>query len=220
MKQSHNTLRLGSVLSLVIFLLVLGGPAMAAYAATAAPANGGMVNGWVTSPGGYPLPAGTLVKLFDANVETVRGLAAPDPADGSFHIGPVPNGLYVIKAVPPAGSAYTQSLPRPLSVVNAPVSAGHLALTLPQVNGTVTAPDGITLVNAEVFVYLGDGQVLQQVEAPGGEFHIGGLPVGGYGLQAFPATNQPLWKSEISPLSIQHPADEITVTLTATARCG
>jgi hypothetical protein len=196
------------------FVLVISSFATASVSAAAQLANGGMIAGKVTSPAGYPLPAGTLVKLFDPGEENVRGQAIPDSNDGSFQLGPVPNGLYVLKAIPPVASNLTQSLPKEVSVANATVDAGVLAITSPQVYGTVTAPDGITPVDANVIVALGDGQALQHVSAPGGEFEIGGLPVGGYWLQAFPAAEQPYWQSQRQSLSVSSLAITQTVTLT------
>ena len=208
--------RVTSAASVLILLLSLG--ASAAGAAPAAP-NGGMISGTVSSPGGYPLESGTLVKLFEAGTETVRGIATPEAATGTFQFGPVRNGLYVIKAVPPEGSAYTQSLPKAVSVVNAPVNVGELALTEPQISGSVLAPDGTTamqasMIDAEVLVYLGDGRVLQHVPAPGGEYQIGGLPVGNYGIQAFPNGEQPYWRSAVTPVNIEEGGSEQNIDLT------
>jgi hypothetical protein len=203
--------RLTSAASLLILLLALGAPA--AQGAPEAP-NGGMINGQVSSPAGYPLESGTLVKLFEAGTETVRGIAMPETAAGTFQFGPVRNGLYVIKAVPPEGSAFTQSLPKAVSVVNAPVNVGVLALTEPQVSGSVLAPDGTTHADSEILVYLGDGRVLQHVAAPGGDFQIGGLPVGSYGLQAFPNGEQPYWRSAVTPVNIQPVGSEQNIDLT------
>lgn len=213
MKISRSMLQIGSSISLLLLLFTLVGSAAVVYAAALAPANGGVISGQVSSPSGYPLPAGTLVKLFDAGEEYVHGIAQPDLADGSFQFGPAPNGLYVIKAVPPAGSGYTQSLPKPVSIVNAPVNVGVLALTEPQIFGSVVAPDGVILVDAEVLVFLGSGQVIQHVDAEGGRFLVGGLPVGGYALQATPTGDAPYWKSPLESLLIQHPGEAFTVTL-------
>ncbi|GAB4527771.1 MAG: hypothetical protein Fur0018_13560 [Anaerolineales bacterium] len=164
-------------------------------AAETAQALGGMVNGVVTSPDGFPLSAGTHVKLFAPGSETLLGQALPDLNTGAFSLGPVPNGLYVIKAVPPAASGLTQSLPHLLAVHNAPVDAGDLALTRPQVFGTIYAPDGSTLAAAAVTVSLPDGRPFQVTEAPTGTFALGGLPAGTYGIQAFPLGSQPYFCS-------------------------
>jgi len=92
--------RLTSAASVLILLLALG--ASAAGAAPAAP-NGGMISGTVSSPGGFPLESGALVKLFEAGTETVRGIATPETATGTFQFGPLRNGLYVINATDLSG---------------------------------------------------------------------------------------------------------------------
>jgi hypothetical protein len=198
---------------LFIIMLVSGSLASASVSAATQLPNGGMIAGKVTSPAGYPLPAGALVKLFDPGGENVRGQATPDLNDGSFQMGPVPNGLYVLKAIPPASGPFTQSLPRVVSVANAPVDAGALAVTYPQVYGTVTAPNGVTPVDANVTVALGDGQALQQVTASAGQFKVGGLPLGSYWLWAYPLGEEPYWQSQRRGLSISSPTITQTVTL-------
>ena len=191
-----KTLFQTSLLGLVALVLVWAGSAPTAYA------QGSTLTGTVTSPDGFPLPEGTLVKLFDPDLETVRGLAQPDLNDGAFSLPEVPNGLYVLKAVPPESSGYTQSLPRVVSVNGAPVDVGILALSEPQLFGTVGAPGAGDPTPADVFVYLLDGQVIQHVDAPAGNFQIGGLPVGGYALQAFARGETPYWKSAKTELNI------------------
>lgn len=182
--------------------------------AFAAPTNINMITGTVTSPDGYPLPDGTLVKLYDADIETVHGIAQPDPSTGSFSIGPVSNGLYVLKAVPPESSGLTQSLPRVVSIVNHSVDIGSIALSYPQVEGNVFAPDGYTPTPAKVNVFLGDGQLFQRVDATNGEFAIGGLPAGGYWLVAEPTANNPYWNSLPTNLFISNPLLSTTLDLT------
>nr|HID14728.1 carboxypeptidase regulatory-like domain-containing protein [Anaerolineae bacterium] len=178
-------------------------------------AQGGTVSGTVTSPGGYPLPAGTLVRLFEPGHWDVFGQANVNVNDGTFSLGPVPNGLYVLKAVPPAGSGYTQSEPVPVSVFNAPVDVGTVPLTEPEIYGTVTEPDGTTPVSAEVRVYAGDGTTVQWVDAPGGQFLVGGLPAGTYGLRASPVTDDPYWHSPLETVTVNGYTQTITLTLTA-----
>jgi hypothetical protein len=195
--------------------LVLVGLLVAGTAARTAQAQGGMITGTVTSPGGYPLPDGTLVKLFEPGDWDVFGQAIPDANDGSFSLGPVPNGLYVIKAVPPASSGYTQSEIKMLSILNSSVDVGELALTTPQIFGTVVAPDGVTLADAWVKVYAGDDTLLQGVDAEGGHFVVGGLASGGYGLLASPASDDPYWDSARETVNVAGTAS-IPVTLTLT----
>ncbi len=184
-------------------------------------AMGGTISGTVSSPGGYPLPAGTVVKLFEPGTETVFGQANVDPANGAFNLGPVPDGVYILKAIPPLNSGFTQSVPVPVSVLGGPVSGVTLSLTTPQIDGTVVAPDGITPATATVKVLLGNGVVLQSVTAPGGTFAIGGLLPGSYGLQAHPALDEPLWQSPVSTVNVTGGATQsITLTLTAAQLWG
>lgn len=179
-----------------------------------AQACGGMITGTVTSPGGYPLPTGTKVRLFQPNGWDLVGQAQVDVDTGTFSIGPVSNGLYALKAVPPASSDYTQSLPLPVSVLNAPVDVGTVPLTQPEVYGTVTAPDGLTPATATVKVHTGNGMLVQFLNAPGGRFLVGGLPNGGYSLRASPATDDPYWHSAPRVVSIDGISETITLALT------
>ena len=180
-----------------------------------AQAQGGTLTGTVTAPAGSLPPAGTVVKLFEPRGWDVFGQAQVDDATGDFSLGPLPNGLYVLKAVPPTGSQYTQSAPLPVSVFNAPVDVGAVPLTEPEILGTVTAPDGVTPVPAQVWVHAGNRVPLQWVEAPGGKFRVGGLPAGTYGLHASPVTDQPYWESPLQRVTVNGYTQTITLTLAA-----
>ncbi len=201
-------------LSFAAALVLLLSTAGVAYA------QGGTITGTISSPGGYPLPAGTVAKLFQPGGWDVFGQAQVDVHTGAFSLGPVPNGLYVLKAVPPAGSGYTQSEPVPVSVFNAPVNVGVVALTDPEIHGTVTAPDGFTPVSATVKVYAGSALLVQQVDAPSGEFLVGGLPAGSYSLRAFPATDDPYWQSLLEPVTVNGHTQALTLTLAAAELYG
>jgi hypothetical protein len=196
-------------LSLVAALVLLLVPAGVAHA------QGGTITGTVTSPGGFPLPAGTVVKLFEPGRWDVFGQANVNRDTGSFSLGPVPNGLYVLKAVPPIGSAYTESEPVSVSVFNAPVDVGMVPLTEPEIFGHVTAPDGVTPAPADVWVYAGNRLPVQWVEAPGGQFLVSGLPAGTYGLRASPVTAEPYWDSPLKSITVNGYTQTITLTLTA-----
>lgn len=228
MKINKSLFRISLIAGLLLLALAAAGSALASAAqsqtgdtqsqtgdtqAQPAVVMGGTITGWVSSPGGFPLPAGTLVKLFEPGGDTVRGIAAPDLDTGDFSLPNVPNGLYVVKAVPPEASGYTQSEPTAVSIINAPVNVGELALTEAQILGLVTAPDGLTPAPADVFVYLGDGRLFQHIDAPAGAFNVGGLPVGSYGVQAFPASDDPFWRSERVSVTISDPALTQTLTL-------
>ena len=54
---------------------------------------------------------------------------------------------------------------------NAPVDVGTLPLTEPEIYGTVTAPDGVSPVPAEVRVTLGGGTVAQWLATTFGRPH-------------------------------------------------
>lgn len=209
LEQMARLKRMALVLFGVLVLTVLGGTLALAMT------TGGAISGAVTSPNGYPLPTNTVVKLFTAGSDTLVGQGIADVNDGSFSIGPVPNGLYVLKAVPPVASTLTQSEPVPVSVLGGAVSGITLNLTRPQIEGTVFAPDGTTPVTATVAVFVGSHMLVQAVDAPDGVFAIGGLPAGGYALVASPATDNPYWKSAPLPVSVISGMTQ-TVSLTLT----
>ncbi|HET90507.1 MAG TPA: carboxypeptidase regulatory-like domain-containing protein [Chloroflexi bacterium] len=206
MNAGKPTFRCLSLVAALVLLLTTASVALA---------QGGVISGTVTSPGGYPLPAGTVVKLFEPGAWDVLGQANVDLDRGDFSLGPVPNGLYVVKAVPPSGSRYTQSQPVSVSVFNAPVNVGPVPLTEPEVFGAVTAPDGATPVPAEVRIYAGSGLLVQWLQAPAGQFLVGGLPAGSYGLRASPVTDDPYWHSPLETITLNGYTQTITLTLTA-----
>jgi len=191
---------------LLIFAIGLGSFALPVQAAPL----GGSITGVVTSPNGYPLPVGTVVKLFQPGSDTVRGQAQVNLNTGEFQFASLPNGLYILKAVPPEVSGLTQSQPREALVMNTPVDVGILALTLPQLTGNVLAPDGITPNPADITVFLPNGHPFQYVAAPTGAYAIGGLPAGDYNLQAYPRGTQPYFRSALTPLTV---TDGVTQTL-------
>ncbi len=177
-------------------------------------AQGGQIQGTVQTPDGGSLPAGTKVKLYDPAGQELHGAAAVDPATGAFALGPVPNGLYLLRAEPPLGSGYTPSLPKVVSIFNGGVNVGILTLTLPQVEGTVFAPDGSTPVTATVVVETGSGRPLLRTFAPNGRFQLGGLPTGSYALWAYPEVDLPYWRSQPQGVTIPSLSATQTVTLT------
>ncbi len=207
MRTPGTTFKWASLATVLTLLLATVGVGVAQ-------AQGGMITGVVTLPSGGAPPPGTVVKLFEPGGWDTLGRADVDP-DGSFSLGPVPNGLYVLKALPPNGSGYTQSEPVPASVLGAPVHVGPVALTHPKIWGTVTAPDGVTPVPAEVWVAAGDGTLVQKVGSVGGTFLVGGLPSGSYSLRASPVTDDPYWPSPRQMVTVDGYTQTITLTLTA-----
>ena len=193
------------------------GLALALVAVLLVHAFGGTINGTVTDPGGGTPPPGTVVKLFKPGLDTVFGQANVDPGTGNFSLGPVAGGVYILKAIPPEASGLTQSLPAPVSVLGGPVNGLAISLTDPQITGTVMAPDGVTPANAIVKVMLANGAIIQSVSAPSGVFAVGGLVPGGYNLRAFPAADDPFWKSDPIPVSISPSGPSLLLTPILTA---
>lgn len=200
----HKTLLLLNLL--LVLALSLGTIPLTAQAAPL----GGSITGVVTSPNGYPLPVGTRVKLFEPGRDTVRAQAQVNLNTGEFEFSTLPNGLYLLKAVPPEVSGLTQSQPSEALVINAPVDVGILALTLPQITGNILSPDGITPYPADLTVYLPNGHPIQHIASPTGAYAFGGLPAGDYHLQAYPRGTQPYFRSEFTPISV---TDGVTQTL-------
>jgi len=179
-----------------------------------AKAQGGNITGTVTNPEGGLPPGDTIVRLLKPDC-TVFGQANVDPADGSFNLGGIPNGNYILRAVPPESSDFTPSLPIPVSVLGSPVNVGTIELTHPSILGTVYAPDGFTPASALVRVHSAVTWV-QTTPATGGDFKIGGLLAGSYVLQAWPMDNLlPYWASERQMVSVS-PGISQTVSLRLT----
>ncbi len=183
-----------------LFLLTAG---MAFLATGQAQAQVGLISGTVTDPDGGLPPPDSRVFLLSPDGST-HGQAMVDPASGDFNLGPVAYGNYILQARPPAGTAFTPSLPEPVLVTGAPVNVGTLPLTYPSVTGTVFAPDGTTPVAARVHVYR-QGQKVQSSPASGGQFQLGGLPDGVYALQAEPVGMVPFWLSARQHITITAP---------------
>jgi hypothetical protein len=212
MKKAIPVQRITLALCLLAVLLVPGGvrPASARESASINAPQAG-VSGLVKEPDGSTPPAGTVVRLFEPDMEKFHGQAEVSPT-GSFSFGPVANGLYVLKAIPPATSGLTQSMPVMVSVLGAAINLGTVYLTLPQVFGTVQAP-GVGDASADVLVYLGNGQLFQSIPAISGQFLVGGLPDGAYALQAIPTGSQPAWRSPIKGINVSDTSPTQTVSL-------
>lgn len=201
--------RLAPALTVLLLLALLVPPGIEA--------QGVAISGLVTDPGGGLPPPGTLVRLLNPD-QTTFGQAQVNPGDGSFSLGGVPNGNYLLRAVPPVASGLTHSLPVPVSVLGLPVDVGTVALTRPSIVGSVLAPDGATPAAAWVQVHSG-GQWVQTTAAPAGEIRIGGLPGGSYVLRAWPMEDGPYWASEPLPVSVT-PGISQTVSLALTQADG
>jgi hypothetical protein len=100
-----------------------------------------------------------------------------------------------------------------VSILNGSVDVGELALTTPQIIGTVVTPDGVTSAEAWVKVFAGDLTLLQTVQTDGGQFLVGGLSPGGHALVASPIGDEAYWDSQPQAVNITG-ATSIPVTLT------
>ncbi len=191
------------ILGLVVLLAVPSG----------AGAQSGSISGTVTDPEGGLLPSGTIVRLLKSD-HTTLGQANVDLSDGSFNFGGVPNGNYVLRAVPPESSGFTPSLPIPVSMLGSPVDVGTVALTEPSILGTVYAPDEATPTSAWIWVHSA-GAWVQTTPATGGDIKIGGLHAGSYGLRAWPMEDDPYWASDWQIVTVS-PGISQTISLTLT----
>lgn len=199
---SQRFLGLGSLIIMMMALVTAGLlPALsAASAAPQAAVAANMITGTVTDPNGSLPPLLTLVHLLTPDGSSF-GTAQVDDSTGTFNLGPVPNGNYILVAKAPGESAYTPSLPVSVHMMGSPVDVGVMALTYPAVTGTVYAPDGVTPVTAVVTVHR-HGHLIQTDHALSGTLKLGGLLTGTYRVQAHPATNDPYWLSPPQPLTI------------------
>ncbi len=161
-------------------------------------AQAGGITGVVTDPDSGLPPSGTIVRLLKPD-HTTFGQASTDPGDGSFSFGGVPNGNYILQAIPPESSGFTPSLPVDISMLGSAVDVGTVALTDPSILGTVYAPDEVTPTSAWIRVHS-DGQWVQTTPATDGDLKIGGLTDGDYVLLARPMDDDPYWFS--APLTV------------------
>ncbi|MEM7119499.1 MAG: carboxypeptidase-like regulatory domain-containing protein [Chloroflexota bacterium] len=187
-------------------LLVFGATAVALVSAQA-----GLITGSVTDPDGGTPPDGTTIQLVGPS-DLLFGTADVG-ADGRFSLGPVPNGTYALRAVPPATTEFTLSLPHSLLLRGDAVDVGTIALTHPSVIGMVYAPDGVTPVAANVQVYKNGHRVLNVPTADDGSYKLGGLPDKSYTIQAIPTSDEPHWKSARLSVEIDGDAAQ-TIDLT------
>lgn len=208
---SHAKRWLKLALLFVPLLLVLSATAVALTTVAPVSAQAGLITGIVTDPDGAAPPADTIVQLVGPS-DRLYGIADV-AADGSFSLGPVPNGTYALRAVPSATTAFTPSLPHSLLLRGEAVDVGSIALTYPSVVGTVYAPDGTTPASADVKVYKKGHQVLSVSTADDGSYKLGGLPEKSYTIQAIPTSDDPYWKSPRVPVEIDADVEQ-TVDLT------
>ncbi len=180
-------------------------------------AQTGTISGTVTEPDGVTVVSGAKIEIRKAS-GSVFG-SATSQADGSFSLGPMPVGNYILIAYPPTAlPQYTRSLPQPVSVLGRPVNVGTIQLTNPSVVGTIVRPDGLTPAPGWIHVRDASHKLVQNTWAPSGTIHIGGLYAGTYVLRAWPhlGTNPDLWASAFQTVTVSSGVTE-TVTMTLRA---
>lgn len=160
----------------------------------------GFVTGTVTDAvTGLPLSG------IDIDILTPSGVNQPQydaatSADGSYQIGPMPPGSYLVRADAGAGDpwvdqyhpgVFRQSLAQP--VVAGDGIVGGIDFDLPRggwIRGTVTrASDGGPLAAIDLDMYFADGEAIPSVDADTdalGFYRIGPVPAGPYVLRADP----------------------------------
>jgi hypothetical protein len=204
-----------------LFVLML---VLAPLSQAIASPDSGTISGTVYVPAGWngSVPQGTAVYIVLPSNRAVYGKAALG-AGNSFSLGPVPKGLYVIYAKPPAGSPLGQSVDRRVSLWNGPVTGLKLHLTAPQFDGTVVGPGSDTPIPSTVTVRAANGAVMESLGAPQGTFFVGGLPAGTFGLVARPNEinlSDPLYNSKPKLVTVASPSQPVTLTLQAAQLWG
>lgn len=182
-------------LASVFLLVLLAGATAVSYAL---PVNA-VLTGHVTDPNGQLPPNGTAVTLHAPDGHEYGHAVVL--GDGSFSLGPVPNGNYILQAEALAGSGFSPSFPLFLLVGESPLDVGTLALTYPSVTGTVFAPDGTSPTTAVVQVSK-DNVIIANSLALNGQIALGGLLNGVYGVEARPLDSDPYWFSPRETLTI------------------
>ncbi len=202
-----------TVLAVLIFTVLGIGPALA----PGAPLSGSISGTVYAPPGGLP-PAGTQVKLLgpDRTATVIWKETTVDSGTGQFTLSQVPNGMYLLVAVPPQGTGWTSSIPMPVKIFNNNLSGLHLDLTRPQIQGKVLPPVGNTPTPAILKLVYARSVPLPPVSSPDGNFEIGGLTPGTYQVQAAPDSSNPYWYSETISVNVTASSSS-TVELRLTA---
>ena len=201
----------------IFILLLVMAPLSPAMASPAASPNLYQIKGTVLVPIGWigTVPTGTAVYLVNPSDRSVYGKASLG-AGNTYSLGPLPNGLYIVYAKPPAGSVLGQSPERLVSVFGSTVTGVNLHLTQPQIDGKVVAPVSDTPVTSTVTVRAGNGTVMDDTAAPDGTFYVGGLPAGGFSFVARPDEINlaaPLYNSKPKIVTVMSGTKDITLTL-------
>ncbi len=116
--------------------------------------------------------------------------------NGYFTLSHMDPGTYSIRIIPKGDSDFAPSIEESFTIDldgTATPETIDLSFTEPQVNGSVVAPDGETLITAGSVVVLdSDGNYLFEINIQStGVFRLGGLPAGDYILVAKPDREDP-----------------------------
>lgn len=158
--------------------------------------QGGTITGTITDNGGAPL-AGIDLDVYDTFGRFVSANATT-AGDGSYSIGPLPDGDYFVKADPDPGlgqygvdAFYGGDIDNASIVTIAGGSANGIDMNLVtggMISGTIRGTGGIPLDNIDLDIYDSDGNRLAydaKTESDG-TYSIGAVPPGQYLLRADP----------------------------------
>lgn len=143
------------------------------------------ITGKLVSPDGLPELCG-YVEVRDQSGRWLQGIGVN--YDGSFAIGGLPDGTYIIKGYPGSNSQYTSSEDIEVSIQSGEAPQDiTVALNNPQFTGKVQNPDGTSAQYGSVEVYGMDGRWAAGSPVDNnGMFKIGSLPDGTYEIKAYP----------------------------------
>ncbi|GEM_PF-1082156 len=191
-------------------------------------AVGGGIEGRVLAPGGAPL-AGASVHVWPRDPGTG---SAPTPAttgaDGTYHVGGLAAGAWVVEVVPPFGSTLARVFYLDATTSTAATAVDVTVRETEQledvvlepgasVSGVVLDPDGAPVAGAWVGAQrAGASTALSAQTGADGSYTIIGLPAGGYRVRVSPP-----WTST-DLVAVYHPgvaayeqAQEVTVAVGA-----
>lgn len=171
-----------------------------------------LVSGTVTNPDSTTAQ-GVFVQVHD-NTWT-HCVGSPTDSSGKYKIGGLPDGNYIIEAMPGPGSSYSKSISHDITITAGTTQTVDLQLTTPLIVGKVVGPDGITPVsNANVSLHTAnwDESYFTQPTGPDGSFSFGGVATGTYILDVQRPWDRP---NLISPglINVFVPPSEDTYTV-------
>ncbi len=171
--------------------------------------NAVKIRGIIMLPGGQTRSQFGYIQLFrnaGDYMEWVDGVGASEK--GEFKLGLLAAGEYVIRAYPNNNNQFTPSVEYTLlineegecvsinGVSNDPGAPIILALTLPQIQGVIKAPEGISALYSYIEIQKIEESDLFWIYGvsanENGEYSIGGLLEGSYRLRAYPDSESAL----------------------------